>query len=131
MLQGEHSAILSTCIKLPHGFKTFVSSIFEWPLKTGFTVYAPVNVIIILITFGSDATKPVFEVSDKTRLKPVSSATETSLKIEILLVASLDMILSNTQITKALIRLCGYAGKSAPLLFANPEDRFSQVEAYI
>ena len=26
------------CIKLPHGFKTFVLSIFEWPLKTGFTV---------------------------------------------------------------------------------------------
>ena len=38
MLQGEHSAILSTCIELPHGFKTFVLSIFEWPLKTGFTV---------------------------------------------------------------------------------------------
>ena len=27
-----HSAILLTCIKLPHGFKTFVPSIFEWPL---------------------------------------------------------------------------------------------------
>ena len=39
MLQGEHSAILSTCIELPHGFRTFVLSIFEWPLKTGFTVY--------------------------------------------------------------------------------------------
>ena len=39
MLQWEHSAILLTCIKLPHGFKTFVLSIFEWPLKTGFTVY--------------------------------------------------------------------------------------------
>ena len=35
---GWHSAILSTCIKLPHGFKTFVLSIFEWLLKTGFTV---------------------------------------------------------------------------------------------
>ena len=38
----EHSAILLTCIKLhfvPHGFKTFVLSIFEWPLKTGFTVH--------------------------------------------------------------------------------------------
>ena len=33
-----HSAILSTCIELPHGFKTFVLSIFEWPLKTGYTV---------------------------------------------------------------------------------------------
>ena len=36
---GEHSAILSTFIKLPYVFKTFVLSIFEWPLKTGFTVY--------------------------------------------------------------------------------------------
>ena len=34
----EHSAILSTCINLPSVFKTFVLSIFEWPLKTGFTV---------------------------------------------------------------------------------------------
>ena len=34
----EHSAILSTFIKLPFVFKTFVLSIFEWPLKTGFTV---------------------------------------------------------------------------------------------
>ena len=36
----EHSAILSTFIKLPFVFKTFVLSIFEWPLKTGFTVNA-------------------------------------------------------------------------------------------
>ena len=34
----EHSAILTTFIKLPLVFKTFVLSIFEWPLKTGFTV---------------------------------------------------------------------------------------------
>ena len=38
MLQGKHSAILSTFIKLPFVFKTFILSIFEWPLKTGFTV---------------------------------------------------------------------------------------------
>ena len=38
MLQGEHSAILSTFFKLPFSIKTFVFSIFEWPLKTGFTV---------------------------------------------------------------------------------------------
>ena len=36
MLQGEHSAILSTFIKLPFVVKIFVLSIFEWPLKTGF-----------------------------------------------------------------------------------------------
>ena len=36
MLQREHSAILSTFIKLPFAIKTFVLSCFEWPLKTGF-----------------------------------------------------------------------------------------------
>ena len=39
MLQGEHSAILSTFIKLPFVIKINVLSIFEWPLKTGFTVF--------------------------------------------------------------------------------------------
>ena len=34
----EHSAILLAFIKLPFVFKTFVLSIFEWLLKTGFTV---------------------------------------------------------------------------------------------
>ena len=38
MLQGEHSAIRLTFIRLPFVFKTFVLSIFEWPLKTGFTM---------------------------------------------------------------------------------------------
>ena len=48
MLPLEHSAILSTFIKLPFVIKIFVIkiffysdivlSIFEWPLKTGFTV---------------------------------------------------------------------------------------------
>ena len=39
MIQGEHSAILSTFIKLPFVINIFDLSIFEWPLKTGFTVY--------------------------------------------------------------------------------------------
>ena len=34
----EHSAILSTSNELPFVFKTIVLSIFELPLKTGFTV---------------------------------------------------------------------------------------------
>ena len=38
MLQREHSAILSTFIKLPVVIKTFVLSIFEWPFYTGSTV---------------------------------------------------------------------------------------------
>ena len=38
LLHGEHSAILSTFIKLPSVFKSFVFFIFEWPLKTRFTI---------------------------------------------------------------------------------------------
>ena len=49
MLQNaprEHSAILSAFIKLPFVFKTFVLSLFEWPLKTGFTVFNVCDVFI-------------------------------------------------------------------------------------
>ena len=35
---AEYSAIRSPFIKLPFVFKTFVLSIFKWPLKAGFTV---------------------------------------------------------------------------------------------
>ena len=38
MFQWEHSAILSTFIKLPFIIKIFVLPILEWPLKTGVTV---------------------------------------------------------------------------------------------
>ena len=38
MLQWENPAILSTFIKLPFVIKICVLSIFEWLLKTGFTV---------------------------------------------------------------------------------------------
>ena len=38
LLQGEHSAILSTFIKLPFVIKILVLSIFEWQFYTGFTV---------------------------------------------------------------------------------------------
>ena len=60
---AEHSAIISTFIKLPVVFKTFVLSIFGWPLKAGFTVVTK---------------KPIFGVSDKVSLKLVCSATESS-----------------------------------------------------
>ena len=45
MLQGEHSAILLTFIKLPFVTKIFVLSFFfEWPFYTGFTVgYNKIN----------------------------------------------------------------------------------------
>ena len=38
MLQGEHSAILLTFIKLQFVIKSFVLSTIEWPFYTGFTV---------------------------------------------------------------------------------------------
>ena len=41
---------------------------------------------------GLDATKPAFGVSDKASFKSVSLATETSYKVEISPVASLDTI---------------------------------------
>ena len=81
---------------------------------------------------GLIATKPVFGVSDKVRFKPACSATETSYKIEVSLVASLDILLSNKRITKALIRLRGCAGWSAPVLFAKPRRQvFSRQGPYI
>ena len=51
MLQDEHSAILSTFIKMPFSIETFVSSIFKWPLKTGFTVMGP-DLVLLLKTLG-------------------------------------------------------------------------------
>ena len=39
MLQREHSAKLSTFIKLPAVIKIVVLSILEWPFYTGFTVF--------------------------------------------------------------------------------------------
>ena len=72
-----------------------------------------------------DTTKHVFGVSDK--------ATQTSLfsvrdYLENLNFAS-SMILSNKGITTAQISLRGWVGWSEPLLFPNPDDRFSRVEA--
>ena len=49
MLQGEHSAILLTFIKLPFVVNVLVLAIFEWPLKTGFTVYGiPLSKILYI-----------------------------------------------------------------------------------
>ena len=43
MLQGKHSAILLTFIKLPFVIKITVLSIFEWRLYTGLTVHIVIN----------------------------------------------------------------------------------------
>ena len=43
MLQGEHSAILSSFIKLLFVINVFVLSIFEWPFYTGFAIFVEDN----------------------------------------------------------------------------------------
>ena len=55
MLQQEHSAILSTFIELPFVIKTFVLSIFEWLLKTGFTVGSGQNLCLQLYYIAAHA----------------------------------------------------------------------------
>ena len=84
---------------------------------------------LVQLYMDCDARKPVSRVFDKSRLKPVSSPTETSSRIKISLVASLDKILSKMRLKKALISLRECAGWSAPLLFANPRRRVSRDEA--
>ena len=49
MLPTEHSAILLTNIKLPLDIKIFVLSIFEWPLKTGFTVVIFCHIFLVYV----------------------------------------------------------------------------------
>ena len=46
---SKDSAILSTFIKLPFVIKIFILSSFEWPLKTGFTVYQYVTPSLVFI----------------------------------------------------------------------------------
>ena len=46
MILGEHPTILSNFIKLPFVIKIFVLSIFEWLLKTGFTVQEAIHVYL-------------------------------------------------------------------------------------
>ena len=52
MLQGEHSAILLTFIKLPVAIKIFVLSIFEWLFYTGFTVHYKFSVCRLKVYSG-------------------------------------------------------------------------------
>ena len=66
--------------------------------------------------------KPVFGMCDRVRLKPACSATESSESFEILDIASIAIM---QRTIKALIRLRGCVGWSAPLLFAHGINRFS------
>ena len=78
---------------------------------------------------GLNARRAVFGVYDHARPKPTCSVTEStcSSKAEILRVASLSIIHvpSRGRTTKALIRLRGCVGWSAPLIFECNYVRFS------
>ena len=67
----------------PISFKASYKFLFNCPG----TSIKEINIILFL-QMGLISTKPVFGVSDKARLNPISSATETSKKIEISPVAS-------------------------------------------
>ena len=62
--------------------------------------------------------KRVFGSFRQVRLKLACSATEARLRLEILVTHTRDNTLSRQRTTKALIRLRGCAGLSAPLMFA-------------
>ena len=74
---------------------------------------------------------PVFGVFDKVGLKLSSSATENSYTLEILDLASIGIILSEQQTTKALISLHWCTGWSAPFLFAYRINRFFHGVAHL
>ena len=76
-----------------------------------------------------DATKLVFRVLNKAR--SVSLATEFIARKLKFTFIKFRYETFKKLILKLLISLCGCAGWSGPYLFANPEDRFSRVEAQI
>ena len=57
-----HSAILSTCTKHSPAFATFVLSIFEWQLKTCFTVFCLQIQILQVLTTETIAIVNLFQV---------------------------------------------------------------------
>ena len=61
--------------------------------------------------------KPVFVVCDQVRHKLARTATEARWRFEISDIEFRGIVLSRQRTTKALIRLRGCAGWSAPLLF--------------
>ena len=63
MLQREHSAILSTFIKLPFVIKIIVLSIFEWPIYTGCTVCCAMSSLSTGTDFSNiNENKPTLEM---------------------------------------------------------------------
>ena len=75
--------------------------------------------------------KPVFGVYNQVRHKPAYAATDARWRLEIWDIETRGIILSRQRTTKALVRLRGCAGRSAPLLFAYGKSRFCHDVAHI
>ena len=73
------------------------------------------------VYMGLVARNPVIGVSDQVMLEISCSASENTKNSGISIVGSIDINTSNKRATKALIRLCGCAGRYASLLLANPQ----------
>ena len=83
-----------------------------------------INLVCAAVQLSHVTRKPVFWICDVVRLKPACSATRTGQCLEILNIASIDIIRPKQRTIKALIRLRGCAGWSAPLLFAYGKTGF-------
>ena len=66
MLQGEHSAILSTFIKLLFFIKIFILSILKWPFYTVLTVHVYVIIVVIRTTVTRHKTILVYFLNEVT-----------------------------------------------------------------
>ena len=81
MLQGEHSAILSTFIKLPFVITILVLSIFEWALKTGFTVFhLPLNIKGLLNTLSMTKSSATFLPKMFVKLPPIARSSDVGVR---------------------------------------------------
>ena len=76
-MAGEHSAILSTSIKLPFVIKIFVLSIFEWSLKE--TKSATMNIFRFFFLFKSFVKVELSYVFTKNLFTVAENCTENEL----------------------------------------------------
>ena len=100
MLQGEHSAILLTLIKLPIVIKIFVLSIFEWLFYPGFTVpkscvgaftiLAMAGILCKCVVIYDSHCEVIYSLKTNFRIKRMGGMKECQLSAEIELLNTND-----------------------------------------
>ena len=93
MLPLEHSAILSTFIKLPFVIKIFVLSIFEWQFYTDFTVSA------LISSISSNAIALIIKIHDmwmKISINPDTLFSKIGMRFRKKKTAQSELIRANT-----------------------------------